>query len=275
MRAKEVENQEKKNEKDLRYKYEDRVYNPSNKYLSRDYANIQKTERKNKQYHQRVLIDPTQNSQRLQQIITNKGGIGSSHIRKRKYQPLSENYRGAGNINRDRHEVSQSGIYPDKRLNYGKNQYLPSYKNQRNMNGKLSQRAGPSITPHSERKEGLLHPRLKENYKNANIQNNGQYIPPNGIKKLASINSNRSQPMLGGLRNNLRQKPGSGIVEGLNKYNSNQHSVDNGKLRGLNLKGNKQISTRRGDLSSAKQNNRIRSKHQYNLKPSSAKAPTW
>lgn len=60
MRAKEVENQERKIERDLRNKYQNRIYNPNNKYLSRDYAAINKSVRKNlEKYKQRVVIDPT------------------------------------------------------------------------------------------------------------------------------------------------------------------------------------------------------------------------
>ena len=60
MRAKEVENQERKIERDLRNKYQNRIYNPNNKYLSRDYAAINKSARKNlEKYKQRVVIDPT------------------------------------------------------------------------------------------------------------------------------------------------------------------------------------------------------------------------
>ena len=145
------------------------------------------------------------------------------------------------------------------------NQNIPTANHQRHAIGKGQYRGGSSITPHSQRKEGLLVSQLKENYKNANISNHGYYVPPRGINKLSGINSQRSQPVLGGLRNNLAKK-----------YNSNQYSIDHGKIRGLPPpRADRIINYRRGDLSSAKNKHRVKSNHQYNIKPSSAKPPSW
>lgn len=145
------------------------------------------------------------------------------------------------------------------------NQNLPTSYNQGGRILNKASRGGSSITPHSERKEGLLVSKLKENYKNANISNNGYYVPPNAMRKIPGINSQRSQPMLGGLRNNLSKK-----------YHSNQYSVDQGKIRGLPPpRQDRIINYKRGELSSAKQKHRWNSKHQHNLKPSSAKPPSW
>lgn len=97
MRAKEVETHERRVEKDLRNKYQDRVINPNNKYLSRDYAVINRSAKKNMEHQRRIIIDPTKNSQRLEQILgKNQAEINSKHY-KRRYQPLSENYRGGNN----------------------------------------------------------------------------------------------------------------------------------------------------------------------------------
>jgi len=93
MRAKEVENQEKQINKELRHKYQNRIYNPNNKYLSRDYASAGRAGLKNLQHQQRVIIDPTQNAQKLNQMIGQRQ-IGSQNSQRRRYQPLSENYRG-------------------------------------------------------------------------------------------------------------------------------------------------------------------------------------
>ena len=103
--------------------------------------------------------------------------------------------------------------------------------------------------------------KLKENYKNAEQSNGGYYIPPSGLRKMANMNSQRSQPILGGLRNNLAKR-----------YLSNQYSVDHGTPNGLPPKSI--ISQKRGDLYTAQGNSRAALK-QSNSKPMSAHVPSW
>lgn len=247
MRAKEIAVKESKIEKELRNKYQERINNVQNKYLSRDYAEINLSARKNLAENRRILIDPTNNAQKLEQIIGNKV-IDSRQNQKRRYQPLSENYRGVEN------KLSLQVANPN----------IPSGHGQYNLIGRAGSRGNnpSSITPQSDRKDNILISKLKENYKNSNISNHGYYVPPNGLRKMANVNSQRSQPILGGLKNNLGRR-----------YASNQYSVDSVNERGLPPRSI--LNQKRTDLSSAKLKQRINSRHQYNLKPMSAKAPAW
>jgi len=185
------------------------------------------------------------NAQNLNQII-GKRGVDSKHSQRRRYQPLSENYRGINN------KLSLQDA----------NKNIPTSQHQSTIIEKAGMRGGPSITPLSGRKEGLLGPRLKENYKNSDITNRGYYVPPRGLNKYARVNSQRSQPVLTGLKNNLARR-----------YASNKYSIDNGQGRGLPPPGI--VNYRRVDLNSAKKKYRMNNKHQYNLKPMSAKVPQW
>jgi hypothetical protein len=247
MRAKEIEVKEGKLQQDLKNKYQERINNIHNKYLSRDYSGIIKPSRKVVSNNQRILIDPTNNALRLEQIMGKNVGDPQNQ-QKRRYQPLSENYRGIEN------KLSLQVANPN----------LPSNHGQYNMIGRAGSRGtNPvSITPLSDRKDDIHISKLKENYKNSNIVNNGYYVPPTGLKKMAGVNSQRSQPILKGLRNNLGRR-----------YASNQYSVDSTKSRGLPPPGI--TNQKRADLSSAQQKQRINSRHEYNLKPASAKSPAW
>lgn len=244
MRAREVAAHESKVHSDLKNKYQNMIYNPNNKYLSKDYSNITESARRNLNDQRRIVIDPTNNAQKLEEILGNK--ITDSRHSKRRYQPRSENYRGVD------HRPSLQAANP-----------TPT-SNQYSMIGRAGSRGNniSSITPHSVRKDGILISRLKENYKNSNITNHGYYIPPSGLRKMANLNSQRSQPILGGLRNNLGKR-----------YASNQHSIDHQRPSGLPPPGI--ISQKRGDIGSAHLKSRMNSKHQYSVKPLSAKAPSW
>lgn len=247
MRAKEVAAVESKAQNDLRNKYQNMIYNPNNKYLNKDYSSINSSARRNLNDQRKIIIDPTNNAQKLEEILGNK--IVDSRHSKRKYQPLSENYRGIDH--RPSLQMANPNVVP------------PS--NQYNLIGRAGSRGSnlSSVTPHSGRKDALIVSKLKENYRNANISNHGYYIPPNGLRKMANLNSQRSQPVLSSLRNNLGKR-----------YMSNQSSIENSRVKGLPPTNISHISNR-GDLSSAKLRNRINSKHQYSVKPLSAKAPAW
>ena len=78
---------------------------------------------------------------------------------------------------------------------------------------------------------------------------------------MANMNSQRSQPILGGLRNNLAKR-----------YLSNQYSIDNGTPHGLPPKAI--INQKRGEMYSAQGNSRSVLK-QSNSKPMSANIPSW
>ena len=122
------------------------------------------------------------------------------------------------------------------------------------------------MTPHSQRKEIGPPSRLKENYKTSdNLSRGGYYVPNRGLNKYAGGGSQRSQPVLGGLKNNLTRK-----------YVSNHNSTGEGRTRVL-PPSVKAINQRRIDLGSAKksQKYRMKKRHQHKLKPMSAKAPTW
>ena len=69
MRAKEVAAVEKKVEKELKLKYQDRVNNPNIKYLGKDYSSINSSELNNLNEQIRVNIDPTKNAKILEQIL--------------------------------------------------------------------------------------------------------------------------------------------------------------------------------------------------------------
>lgn len=247
MRAKEVAAAESKAQIDLRQKYHDRIYNPDNKYINKDYSLIGHSARKNLINQRRIMIDPTNNAQKLEQILGNKI-VDSRQSNKRRYQPLSENYRGIG----DKLSLQASNPEP-----------VP-VGHQYNLIGRAGSRGNniSSNTPHSDRKDGLIASKLKENYKNSNLANHGYYIPPTGLRKIANLNSQRSQPVLGGLRNNLAKR-----------YMSNQSSIEQSGLNGLPPAGI--INQKRSDLYSANTKHRINSRHQYNIKPMSAKAPSW
>ena len=242
-----------KNQKELKNKYQDRINNV-NKYLNKEYPSINKAAKKNLDNHNKIIIDPSNNAQKLEQILGNK--VSDSRANNyRKYHPLSENYRGLEN------KLSLQGA---------DNQAPP-----RNYN--LIGRAGSrgnnlsSITPQSDRKEAQYVSKLKENYKNIDIRKHGYYVPPSGMRKYANINSQRSQPLLNGLKNNLARR-----------YVSNQHSVDQGHQDGIPPAGIN--SNRRNDLSSAQLrgagrelrglNARLNARRQY-MKPLSAKTPSW
>lgn len=244
MRAKEIADKESKAQMELRHKYQDRVYNPRNKYLSRDYANINRSARKNLAENRRIIIDPNNNAQKLEQILGNKVS-DSRHSVKRRYQPLSENYRGVEN------KLSLQVANPTP-------SNAPQY-NHMSRGGSRGHQVS-SITPNSSRKEGILVSRLKENYKNSGISNQGYYVPQSGLRKMANVSSQRSQPILGGLRNNLARR-----------YVSNHPSIDNPSA----LPSAGIINQKRVDLSSARLKQRINTRHQYNMKPMSAKAPSW
>lgn len=246
MRAKEVENQEKKMNRDLRNKYQDRIYNPNNKYLSRDYASINKPSIRHIGQSSKILIDPTQNAHKLNQMIGQRN-IDSHKSQRRRYQPLSENYRGVNNklaLQVNHNEVPKSG-------------------HQYNLIGKAGSRGGSSITPHSNRKEVLMPTRLKENYKISENSNKGYYGGKKHIGKLPKGGSQRSQPVLGGLKNSLARR-----------YVSGQNSTENVSGRVLPHPVNA-INHRRVDLNSAKKKYRMNYKHQYNIKHMSAKSPSW
>jgi hypothetical protein len=249
MRAKEIAVKEGKLEQDLRNKYQDRINNIHNKYLSRDYSGNTKPTRKVLSDNRRILIDPTNNALKLEQIMGKNIGDPRNQ-QKRRYQPLSENYRGIEN------KLSLQVANPNLPSNQNQNQY--------NMIGRAGSRGSNpvSITPLSDRKDNYHISKLKENYKNSNIVNNGYYVPPTGLNKMAGVNNQRSQPILGGLRNNLGRR-----------YASNQYSVDSAKARGLPPPGI--TNQKRADLSSAQQKQRINSRHEYNIKPMSAKSPAW
>lgn len=183
----------------LRQKYSDRIYNPNNKYLSKDYSSIKESAKKNLINQRRIIIDPTNNAQKLEQILGNKVNASRDSMSK-KYQPLSENYRGVQN------KLSIQAANPSS------NYHLIGRGGSR---GNIS-----SITPHSGRKDNILISRLKENYKNANLSKHGYYVPPIGLRKAANLSSQRSQPVLSNLRNNLAKK-----------YVSNQYSLDHGNPR--------------------------------------------
>jgi hypothetical protein len=113
------------------------------------------------------IIDPSKNSQVLEQIL-GKRVADISHL-KRKYQPLSENYRGI-----------------DQKYSL----QMANPNNIPNSNYHLIGRAGSrrqkpsSITP-SGKKDDLLVSKLRDNYKNSNIANGGHYIPPTNLRKIA------------------------------------------------------------------------------------------
>jgi len=244
MRAKEVALAEDKVERDLKNKYSDRLYNANQKYLLKNYSSINNEVPKNQMSNRsRDIIDPNNNAKLLEQMIGNVPSSNAKQIAQR-YHPLSENYRGVDN------KLSLQLANP-----------TPT-SNQYNMIGRAGSRGSnlSSVTPHSSRKELILS-KLKENYKNVDITKHGYYVPPTGLRKMANINSQRSQPVLGGLRNNLAKR-----------YMSNQYSIDHSGQSGLPPTGI--ISQKRGEISSVNKKSRMLPK-QPSGKPMSAKVPTW
>jgi hypothetical protein len=237
-------------QRNLRQKYSDRIYNANNKYLSKDYSSISGSGKRNLIQQRRAIIDPTNNAQKLEQILGNKVNA-SRDSKQNRYHPLSENYRGIEN------KLSIQAANPGH--NY-------------NLIGRAGSRGHniSSITPHSGRKDNILISRLKdnskylkENYKNANISKHGYYVPPVGLRKAGNLNSQRSQPILGGLRNNLSKR-----------YMSNQqYSLDHGNIRGLPPTGI--VNQKRSELSSVQQHSRVGGKPRSSNKPMSAKSPSW
>jgi len=248
MRAKEVADVESAAQRALNAKYHDRLENNPNKYLSRDYSGINRSAQKILENQKRVVIDPSKNSQKLEQILGNR--VADAHYQKRKYQPLSENYRGIEN------KLSLQMANPTPTSGHY------------HLIGRAGSRGKgiSSVTPHSDRKDALLISKLKENHKNPTISNRGHYVPPRGLRKIGGgINSQRSQPIMSGLKNNLARR-----------YVSNQqHSIDNANVgRGLPPTVGV-LNQRRAQLNSGRAKQRINSRHQYNVKPMSAKAPSW
>ena len=162
----------------------------------------------------------------------------------KRYQPLSENYRWVDN----KILIQQANSI--------------SSNNQYNLIGRAGSRGSnlSSVTPQSSRKEFILS-RLKENYKNADLSKNGYYVPPNGLNKITNSNSQKSQPILGGLRNNLSKR-----------YISNQYSSEISTPQGLQPKAI--LNQKRIDTSSVR-SSRISGLKQSNSKPMSAQVPSW
>lgn len=225
----------------LRQKYSDIIYNSNNKYLNKDYSSINNSAKRNLINQRRIIIDPNNNAQKLEQMLGNKLN-NLSKDNARRYHPLSENYRGIEN-----NLASQANL-----------------KHNYHLIGRAGSRGSgvSSITPNTGRKDNILVSRLKENYKNANLSKHGYYVPPVGLRKGANINSQRSQPILGGLRNGLAKR-----------YMSNQYSLDSGNIRGLPPTGI--INQKRTELSSAQLQSRIAAKNNSKAKPMSAKSPSW
>ena len=97
MRAKEVAAVENRAENELKYKYQDKVYNQNNKYLSKNYSSIISASQGEVAENGKIIIDPTKNSKILEQILWKNGVNSSKDLQKRRYHPLSENYRGVEN----------------------------------------------------------------------------------------------------------------------------------------------------------------------------------
>jgi hypothetical protein len=249
MRAKEVADVESAAQRALKAKYHSRLENNPNKYLSRDYSGINQSAQKILENQKRVIIDPSKNSQKLEQILGNRA-VDGLYQNRRKYQPLSENYRGVEN------KLSLQMANPTPTSGHY------------HLIGRAGSRGNgiSSVTPHSDRKDALLISKLKENHNNPTISNRGHYLPPRGLRKIGGggVNSQRSQPIMSGLKNNLARR-----------YVSNQHSIDNPNVgRGLPPTVGI-LNQRRVDLNSGRTKQRINSRQQYNAKPMSAKTPSW
>ena len=97
MRAKEVAAVENRVEKELKYKYQDKVYISNNKYLNKNYSSIVTSALEGLNDQGKIMIDPTKNSKILEQILWKNGVNDSKDSQQRRYHPLSENYRGVEN----------------------------------------------------------------------------------------------------------------------------------------------------------------------------------
>ena len=234
MRAKEVAAVENRVEKELKYKYQDKVYVHNNKYLSKNYSSIITSPLDNINDQSKIMIDPTKNSKILEQILLKNGINQSKESKQRRYHPLSENYRGVEN------KISLQVANPSP------------HSHKYNLIGRVGSRG-------SNQSSGLSG--LKENNKNADISKAGYYAPPSGLRKMANVNSQRSQPILGGLRNNLSKR-----------YLSNQYSIDPSTPQGLPPKAI--VNQKRGEMYSAQANSRSALK-KSSSKPMSANIPSW